>query len=479
MESGERGMAERAGSGGRAAGVRLAYLVGQYPAANHTFVLREVQRLRALGFDVLTASVSPPDRPFAQLPPDEQQEAARTFYVKPANPLDAVGPHLKTLAERPAAYLSALARTAALCLQSPLNAPSRVLHFVEAVALGRWMLGAGVGHVHTHFASNVCLVAVQIFPVTMSMTIHGPAEFEDAAGWQLGEKVRRSRFVCAISNYARSQLMRYSRPADWPKISVAPLGVDPGLYAPRPHRESPRPFEIVCVARLAPVKAQHILVAAVARLVAAGRDVRLRLVGGGPLGESLEREVAARGLGAHVRFEGWLTQEQVRGVLDTADAFALASFAEGVPVVLMEAMAREIPCVATFVNGVPELIRDGVDGLLVAPSDAEALADALARLMDDSELRRRLGAAGRRRVEARYDLARNVELLAEVFRRELAGGAAADPPAVNSTAHPSAFAPPADEATGVSSSAETAGAAFPVDHPVDNSSAESSAAGAR
>lgn len=114
-----------------------------------------------------------------------------------------------------------------------------------------------------------------------------------------------------------------------------------------------------------------------------------------------------------------MNQDRIRALYGTADVFALASFAEGIPVVLMEAMAMEIPCVTTFITGIPELIRDGVDGLLVAPSDEEALAGALARLMDDPALRRTLGPAGRRRVAERYELTRNVEVLAKVFQKRL------------------------------------------------------------
>lgn len=404
-------------------GMRVAYLVGQYPAVNHTFVLREVRALRAAGFDLRVASVLPCDRPVEKLSDEEREEFAQTFYVKPARLSDAAGPHLKTLAERPARYLAALARTLLDCLAAPKSAASVFLYFVEAVVLGRWMAGAGVEHVHSHFTSSVCLVASRIFPVTFSVTIHGPAEFEDPAGFRLGEKVRAARFVSAISNFARSQLMRYSDPGDWPKIEVSPLGVNPARFAPRPFREQAAPFEIVCVARLAPVKAQHVLVAAVARLAEEGRDVRLRLVGDGPLRTSLERETRALGIESRVSFEGWLGEDEVRGVLAGSDAFALASFAEGVPVVLMEAMAMEIPCVATFINGVPELIRHERDGLLVAPSDADALAGAIGRLIDDADLRRRLGAAGRRRVIEKYDLARNAERLAEIFRRRLFGAA--------------------------------------------------------
>jgi len=169
-----------------------------------------------------------------------------------------------------------------------------------------------------------------------------------------------------------------------------------------------------------------VLVAAVNRLVRAGRNVRLRLVGEGPDRRSLEAAVASGGCEAHVVFEGAVNQDRIGELYARADAFALASFAEGIPVVLMEAMAMEIPCVTTCITGIPELIRDGQDGLLVAPSDDEALAAALARLIDDPALRERLGRAGRRRVMERYDLARNTARLAAVFRRRLGALAGAD-----------------------------------------------------
>jgi glycosyltransferase involved in cell wall biosynthesis len=117
--------------------------------------------------------------------------------------------------------------------------------------------------------------------------------------------------------------------------------------------------------------------------------------------------------------EGWKNQTEVRELYRRADIFALASFAEGVPVVLMEAMAMQLPCVATRITGIPELIRDGIDGLLVTPSDAAELAVAIARLIDDPGLRRRLAAAGRVRVEEKYHLATNVARLGEIFRRRL------------------------------------------------------------
>ena len=171
-----------------------------------------------------------------------------------------------------------------------------------------------------------------------------------------------------------------------------------------------------------PAKGQHILLAAVHKLMLDGRSLRLRVVGGGPDRASLEADAQRRGLNGAVVFEGPVNPDQIRAIYDEADAFAMASFAEGIPVVLMEAMAMEIPCVATFITGIPELIRDGLDGLLIAPSDDAALADAIGRLMDDTELRRRLGQAGRKRVVEHFNLEVNIPRLGEIFRRRLEAG---------------------------------------------------------
>lgn len=397
----------------------LAYLLAQYPAVNHTYLLREVRALRALGLDVRVASVRRPDRPDARLSGEEREEAARTFYVKPAGLRALLAPHLLTLLKSPLAYLRGLAYTLRLSLAQPAKAPHQWMYLTEALVLARWMRRVRASHVHSHFTTNVCLAAAHLFPVTISMTIHGPEEFEDAPGFRLAEKVKKALFVAAISNYARSQLMRVSEWDEWGKIEVAPLGVDPSVFAPREARAGEGAFEIICVGRLAPVKGHHVLMAAMERLVREGRDVVLRVVGDGPSRAALEEDARRRGLDGRVIFEGALNQERVRELYGRADAFALASFAEGVPVVLMEAMAMEIPCVATCVNGVPELIRDGVDGLLVAPSDEEALTRTLASLMDDATLGRRLGASARRRVVEKYNLARNAARLAEIFRRRV------------------------------------------------------------
>ena len=407
---------------------RLAYLVSQYPAVSHTFILREVRHLRARGFEIRVASINDPDRSAERLTAEEAEEAAATYYVKRHGVGGAAGAALATLARHPAGFVRGLLFALGLGGTDVRRLLYGLSYFAEALMIGRWMQGHGLTHLHVHFAtpaSTVGLIASRAFPITFSMTVHGPDEFYDAPGYRLREKIAGASFVCCIGTYARSQLMKLSPVADWDKFEVSPLGVDPATFTPRPFRERPEPFEIICVGRLVPAKGQHILVAAVDRLARAGRAVRLRVVGDGPDRAALEHDVAARGLAGHVVFEGAVNQDRIRALYAQADAFALASFAEGIPVVLMEAMAMEIPCVTTCITGIPELVRDGIDGLLVAPSDDEALAAALGRLMDDAALRRRLGEAGRRRVEEKYDLSRNTDRLAEIFRRRLARGEAA------------------------------------------------------
>ncbi|MET0553686.1 MAG: glycosyltransferase family 4 protein [Vicinamibacteria bacterium] len=404
----------------------VAYLASQYPAISHTFILREVLGLRALGFRIEPCSVRGPDRPLERLTVEERGEAERTFYVKRAGALAAAAALASRALADPRRFLSALGLARRLGGSDPKRLAYGLFYLAEAALVGRHMARTGVRHLHVHFATPAAMVGLfarRLWPITFSFTVHGPDEFYDVSLHRLEDKIRAADFVVCIGRYARSQVMKLSEHAQWSKVEVAPLGVDLGRFAPRPAPEG-RPFRILCVGRLVAAKGQHVLLSAVLRLAHAGRDVRLTLVGDGPDRESLAGRVAAEGAGGFVTLAGSVDQDAIRSFYEQSDAFALASFAEGIPVVLMEAMAMEVPCVSTFITGIPELIRDGVDGLLVPPSDDEALAEALARLMDDAGLRARLGAAGRARVAEGFDLGRNVERLAGVFARRLAGGAA-------------------------------------------------------
>ena len=400
--------------------LRLAYLVSQYPTTNHTFILREVRTLRRLGFDVEVASVRAPDRPASQLTDEEREEFGRCWYVKSAGIPGALAATVRTLFRSPVGWFRGVACAISLAGLNPATAARNLAYFVEAVMAGDWMRRRGLTHVHTHFSSTVVLLLDRVFPVSISMTLHGSAEFYDPEGFYLTRKIAASRFLIAISRYGSSQMMKSAPYRDWGKIEVCPLGVDPQVFAPAGFRENPAVFSIVSVGQLAPAKGQPLLVSAMRKLIDRGRRVRLRLVGDGPMRGEIEELIARLGLDRNVVLEGALNQDRVRAIYGEADIYALASFAEGVPVVLMEAMAMRVACVASRITGVPELIREGVDGLLVAPADEDALVEAIERLMDDAALRRRLAESGREQVMAHYNLQRNTERLAEIFRRRLA-----------------------------------------------------------
>jgi len=405
---------------------RLGYLVSQYPGISHTFILREVLGLQRLGFRIEPASVNLPDRPVERLTADERTEAERTYYIKQQGASGAAGAMLTRFVRAPGRFFSTLLCALRLGGPDPRKLSYQVFYFVEACLLAEWMRSKRLSHLHVHFAtpaSMVGLLATRLEGATLSITVHGPDEFYDAPGYRLTEKIEACAFLCAIGYYARSQLMKLSEPAHWDKIEISPLGVEVDLFTPPPFRETHERFEVLCVGRLVPAKGQHILLRAAELLAAHGRDFLLRFVGDGPDRDSLEREAAQPALAGRVRFEGSVDQEHIREFYSTAGAFALASFAEGIPVVLMEAMAMEIPCVTTWITGIPELIRNGEDGLLVAPSDVEGLALALECLMDDARLRRRMGESARQRVNEHYNLRKNILRLSAIFERRLSGKA--------------------------------------------------------
>jgi colanic acid/amylovoran biosynthesis glycosyltransferase len=237
----------------------------------------------------------------------------------------------------------------------------------------------------------------------------------------MAAKVEKARWIAVISRFAASQTMKASSPQYWDKIHVLPLGVDPDAFAARHAADGTRKsFHVLCVGRLATAKAHRVLIEAIGRIVARGHaGIKLTLVGAGPEQELLEKTVVSRGLTPYVEFAGACNHDRVVQFYAKTDVFAMASFAEGIPVVLMEAMAMEIPCVATWITGIPELIRTEVDGLLVPPADPEALAAAILRLIDDPALGARLGKSARQKVLAEYNLTCNIERLAEVFRNRL------------------------------------------------------------
>jgi len=397
--------------------MKIAYLLSEYPTLGHTYFLREVKELRALGWKIQTISVRKPADQEYKLSPAEYEERASTWYVLGSSPREILNAHLATFLTRPIRYLDGLLaawRSGRLHLRLTALATA---YFIEAVYAGHRLRKAGITHVHCAFATTVALLLGRVFDIGLSMTIHGPADLVDPEGFQLAEKVRASKFVSGISYFGKSQIMLYSSPRDWHKLEVTPLGIDIARWRPAIFRENPAPFELISVGRLEKVKGYPLLLDAFAALVAQARNVRLTVVGDGPDRSGLEKQARQLGIADRVTFAGWRTQEELRKLYQNSDLCVLFSFAEGIPVVLMEAMASGVPCVAPLIAGIPELIRDHIEGLLVTPSDTKELVTAIAEVMDRPGLRRQMAKLCRERITAKYELRKNTLHLSEVFTR--------------------------------------------------------------
>jgi len=399
----------------------LAYLVGDYPSRSQTFILREVEQLRLLGFSIHTASINRPKWRDDRVGLAEEREISSTFYVASRSMLRIAFDHARTFLSRPINYLAALWFAVWLAGSDFFLMLSNLFYFGEAVVLGSWMRSNQLQHVHVHHAnatSLVALIAKRLFGITYSFTVHGPTEFFGIRSYRLREKIEGAEFVCCISSFCRSQLMKCCHVDQWNKFELCPLGVDPEQFPPRPV-PSNRPSCLLCIGRLVPDKAQIILLQVLTRLRGKGYDLELVLVGNGPDRLLLEQMASQVGILPSVTFAGEVRQERIVDFLRAADLFIQPSFAEGVPVALMEAMAMEVPSIASAVGGITELISSGEDGIVVPASDIDSLEATIALLLDNPYLRDSIGKAGRQKVLKQYNLKTNVERLASIYETRL------------------------------------------------------------
>ena len=408
-----------------AATVRIGYLLSQYPAISHTFFLQEVLGLRARGMHIETASINRPDRPSTHLPAVEAAEARRTHYIKDGKRKRALRNLIEVLVQRPDVVLRGLL---AVMRMEGLSLRQRgfwLFYLAEALLVGRWMKMRKLDHLHVHFGGPVASVGMLTsiaWKLPYSLTIHGPEELLNTRSYYLKEKLERAKFVFCISDFCRSQLCAMMPAGDWEKFTVIRLGVDPLVLTPpsRPISYGRRgdTLRLMCTGRMVPAKGHQVLLEAVKLLRDRRVNLHVTLIGGGPELARLQQYVLDNHLADTINFTHALSHPETLALLRRADLFALASFAEGIPVALMEAMSLGIPCVSTFIAGIPELIRSGIDGMLVPPANAVALANALEIVIGDPIMRRSLGASARQRIINQYNLPLNQELLVHTFRQK-------------------------------------------------------------
>lgn len=415
--------------------LRIAYLCSLYPAVSHTFVLREIAALRDLGAQIDTFSIhrASDDQLLARA---DQIAFDSTYAILPARWTTLLRAHLRLAASAPAAYLSTLALALRLASAGLRGRLWQLFYFAEAVVLWSECHRRSIRHIHAHMgnvAADAALLAAHLGtaiepqqPWSWSFTLHGPDEFFDVSRFRLAAKLRHARFVVCISDYTRSQLMALSAPDLWNKLHVIHVGVPVEQFTRTPGTSSPTGDPMVLfVGRHVPQKGHASLLEAVMLLARRGRRVNLTLAGDGPSRPTLEHLAERLGIAAQVSFPGAVGQEEIHAMYTNASVFCLPSFAEGVPTVLMEAMAMELPVISTRITGVPELIDDGLTGLLVTPGRSDQLAAALERLLTDPALCRALGSAAREKVIRDFNTHSSAQQLHTLFVRQLAADASA------------------------------------------------------
>ncbi len=400
--------------------LKIAYLVNQYPKVSHSFIRREILGLEACGLEVVRFSIRSCSTELVDAA--DQAELKKTQVVLEAGVIVLLSGLLQAFLTRPVRLLSTIKLAIKLGWHSERGTLRHLVYLVEACLLLRWFREAEVSHVHAHFGTNsttVALLCRVLGGPPYSFTVHGPEEFDKVTAIALPQKVERAAFVVAISNFGKSQLYRWCPVAQWSKVHIVHCGVDSAFFT-SPPASIPSDPNLVCVGRLCAEKGQLLLLEAVGQLMQQGLAFKLVLVGDGPLRGELEATIARLGLHDYVEITGWADSAQVRQAILNARVLVLPSFAEGLPVVIMEALALGRPVISTYVAGIPELVEPGVCGWLVPPGSVEALMTAIQSAMEASPATlEQWGSAGAKRVAEQHHVAIEVGKLKTLFQSAL------------------------------------------------------------
>ena len=393
----------------------IGYLMNAYPMTSTTFIRREIDAHERAGAQVQRYAIRPWDT--ALVDPLDIEEQKRTFYLLSGRMGALVGGFFPELVRNPKGLWRALTAWAHLMGNARRGLARHIAYLLEAISLKQAAERDGVSHIHAHWSTNtaaVALMAHRLGGPSFSFTAHGPDELVDPGPSSLKFKVSEARFVAAISQYCRTQLALAAGPGQWDKLKIIRCGVDTEAF-----NVSDAPFDteapFVCVGRLCPQKAQPLIVEAAAEVAKTHPHLRIELIGDGESRAEVEAAIARHGLGDKITLLGWQDTSQVRAHLRRARALLLPSFAEGLPVVIMEAFALGRPVISTYIAGIPELVDDATGWIIPAGSVSD-IAEAMRAALDASpESLRSKGQQGRARVEAHHDVDANAAALLQLI----------------------------------------------------------------
>ena len=399
----------------------LAYFVNQYPKVSHSFIRREIVALEAQGAIVSRYAL----RGWRDEVVDKEDllEQSRTSYILAGGMLPLFLACTRQFLTAPAKFIASFVLSCSMSRYSDRSLLKHWITLAEAAWLKQRLTAANVQHLHAHFGTNSAEVAMYCNALggpPYSFTVHGPEEFDKPVALHLREKIERAKFVVAISSFGKSQLYRWVDRQHWGKIKEVHCGLDKGFHDV-PHVPVPGTPRLVCIGRLCEQKGQLLLIEAANLLRQQAVTFELVLAGDGEMRPEIEALVVKCGLQSCVRITGWISASQVREELLAARAMVLPSFAEGLPVVIMEALALRRPVLTTYVAGIPELVEPGTCGWLFPAGSVEALAEAMAEsLTCDQATLDRMGECGRSRVLSRHDIDQEVAKIAVNFQEVIA-----------------------------------------------------------
>ncbi|MCT7949707.1 glycosyltransferase [Ancylothrix sp. C2] len=401
--------------------MKIAYLINQYPKISHSFIRREIASLEAAGIPVERYSIRPQ---MDLIDRADRVEIDKTKAVLGIGMLRSILCVLQVALKAPGKFVQALGLT----LKTSWGADRSVLHhlayLMEACVLLLWFEKQKITHVHVHFGTNSTTVAMLCRVLggpAYSFTVHGPEEFDRGKNISLEPKINNAAFVVAISSFGKSQLFRHCHRQHWSKIHVVHCGVDEE-FLNQPPTNIPATPRLVCVGRLCEQKGQLLLVEAAKLLAATGTEFKLILVGDGELRAEIETVIAENNLQNCIEITGWADTNKVRQEILASRVMVLPSFAEGLPVVLMESLALGRPAISTYVAGIPELIEEGVSGWLIPAGSVEAVAKAMKTALEmPVQQLEQMGIAGSQKVLQQHNSATEAAKLAGLFRMQHQG----------------------------------------------------------
>ncbi len=393
--------------------MKLAYLVSEYPKRSHTFIRREIAELRKRGAKIHIFSIRRPSKS-ELICEQDWHDFHDTWSILPTTLINFIKVHLKLFLSQTIPYGSTL--KAAFQHRNPgiKNSIWSIFSFAEAVLLADQIQKLKISHLHVHFANvgaDIGYLVSNFTKCSWSMNLHGACDFEYPAGPLLGKKLESVSFANCASNYGRAQAFRVVDYKHWEKLFISRCGIEFEALPKPMNKKSNNNFQIICVGRFSSEKGHLGLIEACTKVFNKFEKIELLLIGDGPERDKIEYKINKNEIASRVTLTGNIAETDVLKQLSNADLFALPSLMEGIPLVLMEAMAMNLPVVAPRLAGIPELVEDKIGGFLYTPGDWSEMAEKIIQLIEDEALSTKLADNGRTKVLSEYIVSKSVEPL--------------------------------------------------------------------